>query len=121
MGIFLGSVGLRNSIQNYSALSSFTSPSHIYTETEGVTIELENDVRGVMQIGQKSDSTLNNEDFSFSGDSSSNFISMVDAKSITNIHSQEGCVSNTFSPVDHVKNKRLDFISTPIETSPQDP
>ena len=104
MSIFLGSVGLRNSIQNYSALSSFTSPSHIYTATEGVTIELENDVRGVMQIGQESDSTLNNEDFSFSEDSSSNSISMVDAKIITNLHSQEGYVSNNFSPVDHVKN-----------------
>ena len=57
-----------------------------------------------MQIGQESDSTLNNEDFSFSGESSSNSISMVDAKSITNLHSQEGYVSNNFSPVDHVKN-----------------
>ena len=71
---------MRNSIQNDSALSSFTSLSHIYTATEGVTIELENDVRGVMQIGQESDYTLNNEDFSFRGDSSFNSVSMVDAK-----------------------------------------
>ena len=29
---------------------------------------------------------------------------MVDAKIITNLHRQEGYVSNTFSTVDHVKN-----------------
>ena len=101
-------------------MSSFISPSHIYTATEGVTIELENNVRGIIQIGQESDSTLNNEDFSFSGVSSSDSISMVDAKIITNLHSQEGYVSNTFSPVNHVKHKRFDFITTPIEKSPQD-
>ena len=81
---------MRNSIQNDSALSTFTSLSHIYTAIEGVTIDLENDVRGVMQIEQESDSTLNNEIFSFSRVSSSNSISMVDAKIITNLHSQEG-------------------------------
>ena len=54
---------MRNSIQNDSALSTFTSLSHIYTAIEGVTIGLENDVREVMKIEQESDSKLNNEMF----------------------------------------------------------